>query len=622
MKYQVAEFEINTTQFQITSGSTDISVEPKVFDLVVYLIENRQRLVTREELFEKIWAGREVSDTTLSNHIKSARKTLGDNGDLQKVIKTVRGRGYQFVAQVIEIPVENQPEILRSPKASRYLPRIKFALLCFSVVAVAFLAWHAITPTSSDLKSDSRPYILVVPFNVSGGDIDKWQPFADQMTREVIVKLRQISGLRVIPASSAFTFSDNKTPDNVREKLPDVHYLLDATVNVEGNVTIQITTELSSLVNNNLVWNEHYQSRIDNTNFFSVQTEIAESVSNSLKVVILAKEQGVLAELPTSNLAAYELYVAGQKQLNLLTHDSLNQAVELFSQAITLDPQFDAAYVAKADAFRIIMSYFEKPVEVLPKVIDSVLAALEIRPDSAKALSSLGLAYVFAWRWQDAWKVLNAARTEDPNLALTEVGFALYYTGIGDVAGVHESLDKANKLDPLNIELADWGHWALAMVGENDAAVQWAKEQIQLHPEVGLIYSGASVSASIAGDHKRAISLAKKGVLLDSGSPYSLLALAQTYGHAGELDKIPPLLDKAERADSYLCPYETAITYLLINQPNKAFELFNDAVNFRSNCLVFTRNDPRLKSVKNDPRFLALLTRVGLDNDTVVNYSR
>jgi DNA-binding winged helix-turn-helix (wHTH) protein/TolB-like protein/tetratricopeptide (TPR) repeat protein len=630
MKYQVANFEIDTTQFQIISGSAVISAEPKVFDLLVYLIENRMRLVSRDELFENIWAGREVSDTTLSNHIKSARKVLGDNGDLQQVIKTVRGRGYQFVADVLELPKEKQPE--RPMETQPQIPPsflnnhqrkiTKLGLLIISIITLVFIVWQSIESSSPDIESDTRPYILVVPFSVSGGDIEKWDPFADQITREVILKLRQISGLRVVPASSAFIFKHNKTPAYVLEKLSDVHYLLDATVSVEGNGRIQITTELESLINHDLVWNDHYQSRIDNTNFFSVQTDIATSVSESLKVVILANEQSALAELPTSNLAAYELYVAGQKQLNLLTYDSLKRSVSLFSEAIVLDPQFDAAYVAKADAFRIIMSYFEKPVEVLPNVVDSVLAALAIRPDSAQALSSLGVAYVLAWRWQDAWKVLNAARAEDPNLVLTEVGFALYYSGIGDVAGVYKSLEKANKLEPLNIELADWGHWALAMVGENDAAVQWAKDKIQLHPDVGLIYSGASVSASLAGEHERAIALAKKGVLLDSGSAYSLLALAQTYGHAGQLNEILSLLDKAEKTGSYLCPYEAAINYLLLNQPNKAFELFNDAVTYRSNCLVFTRNDPRLKHIKNDPRFVALLTRVGLDNESVRKYSR
>src|ERR1044072_474108 len=104
MKYQIAEFLIDTARFRISSGDTHIPAEPKVFDLLVYLVRHRDRVVTREELFQEVWDGREVSDATLSNHIKSARKVLGDSGDLQKTIQTSRGRGYQFIAPVTVIP--------------------------------------------------------------------------------------------------------------------------------------------------------------------------------------------------------------------------------------------------------------------------------------------------------------------------------------------------------------------------------------------------------------------------------------------------------------------------------------------------------------------------------------
>jgi tetratricopeptide (TPR) repeat protein len=287
-----------------------------------------------------------------------------------------------------------------------------------------------------------------------------------------------------------------------------------------------------------------------------------------------------------------------------------------------LDPQFEAAYVAKADTYRIIMAYFEKPVEVLPLVIDAVSDVLNINPDSAEARASLGLAYVLAWRWQEAWNMLSQAQKLDENLVLTELGLALYYSGIGSTDGVHESLARANKLDPLNIELADWGHWALAMVGETEAAIKWANKQIQLHPDVGMIYSGASVSASLAGDHQRAIELAKRGIELDFEASYPLLALAQAYGHSGEIDKMAPLLAKAQRNTSYQCPYETAVTYLLMNDIEETFKQLNEAVNYRSNCLVFTRNDLRLLPIRQDPRFDSLLIRIGLDDQSVQKYSQ
>jgi len=104
MKYQIAEYTVDTARYRITSGDAVIPAEPKVFDLLVYLIRHRDRVLSREELFKEVWDGREVSDATLSNHVKSARKVLSDNGELQQTILTIRGRGYQFIAPVTVIP--------------------------------------------------------------------------------------------------------------------------------------------------------------------------------------------------------------------------------------------------------------------------------------------------------------------------------------------------------------------------------------------------------------------------------------------------------------------------------------------------------------------------------------
>src|SRR4026209_16095 len=104
MKYQIADYTIDTARYRITYGDAVVPAEPKVFDLLMYLIRHRDRVLSREELFREVWDGREVSDATLSNHVKSARKILGDSGELQQTILTIRGRGYQFVASVTVIP--------------------------------------------------------------------------------------------------------------------------------------------------------------------------------------------------------------------------------------------------------------------------------------------------------------------------------------------------------------------------------------------------------------------------------------------------------------------------------------------------------------------------------------
>ena len=345
-----------------------------------------------------------------------------------------------------------------------------------------------------------------------------------------------------------------------------------------------------------------------------MQSQIAAAVSESLEGGDPRTANGVRSmSSPPRNLKAYESYVAGRYQLDLLSHESLPQAIKLFEQAIALDPEFFDAYIARSDAYRQLFGYFEPPINMLQKVVDSISEAQQLRPDSAEAWSSLGLTYVMAWRWKDAWIALNKAKRGDPTLAQTELGFALYYSGLGEAEKVKRALADAERLDPLNAEMADWGNWALFMVGESKAAREWVDKQMRQHPDIGIVHSGAGVGAYIAGDYARAVQLAERGAELD-GSPVALIMLAQAYGYAGQKEKVLPLLEKAASAGTYVCPYESAAAYLSIGDTERAITLLDEAVVKRSNCLMFLRNDPRLEPIRPHPHYQVLLNRVGLDD--------
>ena len=617
MKYQIAEYTVDTARYRISHGDTVIPAEPKVFDLLVCLIRHRDRVLSREELFKEVWEGREVSDATLSNHIKSARKVLGDNGELQQTIVTIRGRGYQFIAPVTVIPEgDARPATAPAAKQAASSWRVLLAIAAVLVIAVS-IGWWAL----QERPTPESPYVVVVPFDVSADAPDAWRPFADQVTREVIRNLSKISGLRIVPTPSAFTFRDNKGRDHIRRQLPDVRYVLDGVVSIAADNKLRITAALEDLNKGRVVWDKDYEGRTDDTNLFAMQSNIAAAVSDSLKVAILAEEQRALDEFPTANLKAYEAYVAGRYQLDLLSRESLPQAIKLFDQAIALDPQFFDAYIARSDAYRQLFGYFEPPINMLQKVVDSIAEAQALRPDSAEAWSSLGLTYVMAWRWRDAWIALNKAKQRDPTLAQTELGFAMYYSGLGEAEKVKRALAEADRLDPLNAEMADWGNWALFMVGESKAAREWVDRKMQQHPDIGMLFSGAGVGSYIAGDHQRAVQLAEHGAQLD-GSPVALIMLAQAYGYAGQKEKVRPLLEKAASVGTYVCPYESAAAYLSIDERQRAISLLDDAVAARSNCLIFLRNDPRLEPIRRDPHYQVLLNRVGLDDDALASYKR
>jgi DNA-binding winged helix-turn-helix (wHTH) protein/TolB-like protein/tetratricopeptide (TPR) repeat protein len=630
VKYQVADYTIDTARYRISSGDAAIPAEPKVFDLLVYLIRHRDRVVSREELFREVWDGREVSDATLSNHVKTARKILGDSGELQQTIQTIRGRGYQFIAPVTVMPegatgtgadkvAAPVPET--TPAARPVAPAWRLPLSIAGVLLlVVLLGWYAFASFQTQPDSDV-PYVLVVPFDVSADQPEAWRPFADQATREVIRNLRKISGLRVVPALSAFTFKDNKARDHIKRQLPEIQYVLDGAVSLSAGNKLRITVELEDLNRNLVVWDESYEGRTDDTNLFAMQSSIAAAVSASLKVAIPADERRALDEFPTTNLKAYELYVAGRYQLDLLSHESLPRAIKLFDEAIALDPKFFDAYIARSDAYRQLFGYFEPPINMLQQVVDSLSEAQALRPDSAEAWSSLGLTYVMAWRWKDAWIALSKAKRRDPTLAQTELGFAMYYSGLGEAEKVKQALAAAERLDPLNAEMADWGNWSLFMVGESAAAREWVDRKMQQHPDIGIVASGAGVGAYIAGDYARAVQLAERGAELD-GSTVALIMLAQAYGYAGQKEKVLPLLEKAASVGTYVCPYESAAAYLSIGDTARAMTLLDEAVAKRSNCLIFLRNDPRLQPLRQHPHFQILLSRVGLDDVSVASYKR
>jgi len=629
MKFQVGDFTIDPALFRITGSSGAVPVEPKVFDLLVYLIRHRDRVLSRDELFQQVWDGREVSDATLSNHIKSARRALGDNGELQQTIQTVRSRGYQFVAPVVELPgtagERKQPlaTVIAPPWPRRPIWLLPLAAAFLALVSAVLFMWPARAPEA--IGNAAQPTVLVLPLEVSSDAPAAWQGWADEISRRVIGSLRQVSGLRAMDRTTSFSFGADRTHEHLRRQLPEVRYVLSGVVTPSSDRSFRITLELDDLVTGKQSWRKAYEhrGRFDEVALTEVEAAIAPAVSQTLQVTLLDDERLALQRLSeplTSDRQALELYVEGRKYLQLYDYESMKKAVALFEQAITRDEKFFDAYLALGEAHRWIFGYYETPRDVLPKVVDALKRAQELRPDSAEPLSALGLTYTMAWDWELAWQHLTRARAMDPSLATTELGFALYYCAQGEPELVKQSLQRAKENDPLNTELADWGNWALFMVGESDAARDWANGMMEKHPTFGFIAAGAGVGATIAHDYPRAVKLAEQGHLLES-TPVVKIMLAQAYGYAGRAEEARSLLHEAERAGVYTCPYESAVAYLTVGERDSSMALLEKSYDKRSNCLIFLRVDPRLQPLREDPRyqqrFRALLARVGLDDAAV-----
>jgi DNA-binding winged helix-turn-helix (wHTH) protein/TolB-like protein len=638
-QYLVGDFLIDTGRYRISSAGATVPVEPKVFDLLVYLIRNRERVVTREELFETVWEGRPVSDATLSNHIKSARKALGDSGELQQTIQTIRGRGYQFIAPVSELAAGATPTAtateavaasIPAPAGRPGRPAWLLPLAAAVLLVAATLFWWPRSNQAEVSLDPGRTGLLVVPLDVFDPQSEAAQLWANQLTRELIDNLKEISGLQTKERATSFNFEDPKdrTLNNISKKLPDVRYVLGGRMESQAGNNPFVIMELDDLVTGKRIWKQRYTvpRYSEDEGYELLRSIITKAVTASLEVTILEDEQRALDRLgglPTKNKEAMELYVQGWKYLLMPQYESLKKAVTLFDSATRLDPDFYDAHLAKGKSLRWIYAYYESPKVVFPEVVEAFEAAQRLRKDAAEPLAELGLTYALAWKWTEAWKYLDAAKQKSGKLATTELGLAIYYSGLNQADLVKQSLKRAEQIDPLNVEIADWGNWALFLMGETAASRDWGIRMMERHPNMGFIFSDAGIGAYLGREYARAIELTSKGLALDEASPLAMIIAAQAYGHAGQKDKARSLLEEAARSEYYACPYESAVGYLSIGDTDKAMQLLESAYDKWSNCLVFLRVDPRLGPIRNEPHrkaYLDLLYRVGLSDEKFNSY--
>src|SRR4029079_6793097 len=234
--------KLDTDRRELHRGSTPVAVEPQVFDLLKYLVENRDRVVSKDDLIASVWVGRNVSDSTLSSRMNAPRRAIGDNGDEQKLIRTIPRRGVRFVADVSIAPVQSET----APVAAQ---------------------------RTSSMRSD-RPSVAVLPFvNVSGEPNQDY--FADGISEDIITALSKVRWFFVIARNSSFIYKGQ--PVNTKKIGAElgVDYLIEGSVRKSGD-RVRITAQLNDTAIGNQLWSERYDRQL--AGVFDVQDEITESV--------------------------------------------------------------------------------------------------------------------------------------------------------------------------------------------------------------------------------------------------------------------------------------------------------------------------------------------------------
>lgn len=454
MIFQFNQITLDVARYRLCLSGKAISVEPLVFDLLVYLIENRDQVVTRDELLEKLWKGKVVTDAALGACLKDVRKAVGDDGDRQEVIKTFYGRGYQFIAEVTT-PADTQSW----GRENQVFPeRRNFPLKKVAVVAaimamsslVLYTFWitqqeNAIETTAqSTFPEQEQPSIAVLPFQVLGDNSDQ-DYFSDGITNNIITDLSKFSNLRVIASNSVFTYKGKPVKIKQVGKELSVQYVLEGSTQKIGN-KVRINVQLIDATTDHHLWAERYDFEIDD--IFKIQDEITNAVVTSLQVVLTESEKNFEAIHLTDSTEALDLYLRGKTYLKGTKKAHL-EARKLFDRAIKLDPEFAAAYAEKSFTY---FSSFIMPMSRDPKVVKDALVAAE---RAVELDDRLPLAYArLAWAYFANRKHENAIASARRGVALgpndaeanAQLGNILNWSGKPQEG--RQYIEKAIRLNP------------------------------------------------------------------------------------------------------------------------------------------------------------------------------
>jgi TolB-like protein len=448
-------------------------VQPQVFDLLVYLVRNRERVVSKEDLIASVWGGRIVSDSTFTSRITAARKAVGDRSADRKLIRTIPRKGFRFVGAVVEQP-NNIPPADAAPKEIHEPPRPALPL-------------------------PDRPAIAVLPFNNMSGEREQ-EYFSDGISEDLITALSRLRWFFVIARNSSFIYKGKAVHLKQIAAELGVRYVVEGSVRKSGN-RVRITAQLNDVSTGSHVWAEHYDR--DLTDVFAVQDGITEAIVAAIEPQIYVAENFRAKRKPPSSLDAWDLVMRALSHFWRVTREDQVVAQALLEKAIAIDPNYGQALglLATSRLFSAHMGWADIATAA-PIAERAALAAILADSEDAWAHNALGSAYFSTRRLDQSLAEFELALQLNPNFSLAQgyYGLALSYCGRWQEA--HGAAQRALRLSPRDpFSAIYYGVAAYAQfVGKNyHEAIDLSREAIRLRSDFVGAYRVLTVAAGMAG---------------------------------------------------------------------------------------------------------------------------
>ncbi|MBR0848456.1 winged helix-turn-helix domain-containing protein [Bradyrhizobium diazoefficiens] len=483
MRYRFEEFAFDIDRRELRRGAEVVPITPQVFDLLEYLIRNRERVVSKEDLINAVWNGRIVSDAALTTRLNAVRAAIGDTGEEQRLIKTLPRKGFRFVGQVREAREVGGENPRDTPESALALP--------------------------------DKPSIAVLPFENMSGDPEQ-EYFADGMVEEITTALSRFKWLFVIARNSSFTYKGKVV--NVKQvgRELGVRYVLEGSVRKAAG-KIRITGQLIDAVTGAHLWADRFER--DLTDIFALQDEVTVAVVSAIHPKMLQTEIELATRRRSKNLTAYDLGLRALQQYYLATREGIAEAMRLAHRALELDPRFGAVaalagtchmmnvilgYTVDANAdreeavrlFRLALSIDDGDPDVLAiaAVISSFMVgdseaeiemadrAVALNPNSWITWHNRGHVYRVAGLPEEAVRSFERAIRLSPVAHLTFEGIGMALIALGRFDEAIVAGKKAQRQNPFHLPTYRCLASAFAHLGHDAEAREAAAHVLELDP--------------------------------------------------------------------------------------------------------------------------------------------
>jgi len=475
------------------------------------------------------------------------------------------------------------------------------ALFVFRSLRTQNLALNPVAPEKS---------IAALPFeNLSEDKANAY--FADGIQDEILTRLSKIADLKVISRTSTQRYKS--APENLREiaKQLGVAHIVEGSVQKSGD-TVRVNVQLIKAANDSHLWAETFDRKL--TDIFAVETDIAETIADSLKARLSRSERQAIAVRPTANAEAYELYLKGRFFWNKRTGADLRKAIDYFNDAIAKDPNYALAHAGLADCYDLLCEYSDlPPKESYPKAKLAAIKALQLDDTLGEAHTSLAYSLInYDWDWRSGEKEYRRAIQLNPNYATAHQWYAECLSILGRQSEAIAEIKRAQELDPLSLIINQGVGGKYLYARRYDEAMAQFRRTLELYPQFPPTRQRLAWCYAQKRMYDEAIVEMQRAVEFSDNSTQMIAALGYIYAAAGRRDTAQGIVAELERRskESYVDPYCVATIFAALGDKDQAFASLNKACAERSYWMPYIKTDFQVDNLRSDSRFDPLVRRV------------